>query len=82
MRSSGEIKWRGEMIFVSRALVGEPVAIEEADDGTWTVRYFDVGLGVIDRKTPKLRRPAASACGTGGPAQPQNPNKTVTDVTG
>src|SRR5260370_32279264 len=38
VRSSGEIKWGGDLIFVSEALVGEPVGIEETDGGEcrWT----------------------------------------------
>ncbi len=56
VRSNGEIKWRGDMIHVASALVGEAVAIEEIQDGQLQVRFFDVPLGVIDPTRPKLRR--------------------------
>jgi integrase-like protein len=55
VRSTGEIKWAGDLVFVSEALVGEPVAIEETDQGEWLVRYADVELGFID-KSGRLRR--------------------------
>jgi transposase InsO family protein len=49
VRSNGEIKWRNELIFLSEALVGEPVGLSEtADSGRWLVRYGYVELGVID----------------------------------
>ena len=56
----------GELIFVSEALIGEPVAVEETEDGEWLVRYAHVELGFID-KSGRLRRRKLSkprrACG-------------------
>jgi len=82
VRSNGEIKWRGDLILISGALVGEAVAVEETEMGDWQVRFFDAVIGVIDRKEPKLRRPAVSARRDGGPAQNEKLNKTVTHVSG
>ena len=48
VRSPGEIKWDGELIFVSQVLVGEPVGIHRTEGGEWRVRYADVELGFID----------------------------------
>ena len=80
VRSNGVIKWAGDLIFVSEALIGEPVAIEETEAGEWRVRYADVELGFIDksgrlrrRKLPKPR----PACGLVDNAQercPQGPH--------
>ena len=42
VRSNGVIKWAGDLIFVSEALIGEPVAVEETEDGEWRVRYADI----------------------------------------
>ncbi|SCB20783.1 hypothetical protein GA0061098_10141, partial [Bradyrhizobium shewense] len=61
VRSNGEIKWRGELIHICSALVGEAVAVEETEDGTWQVRFFNVPIGIIDQKTRKLRRSASAA---------------------
>jgi transposase InsO family protein len=56
VRSNGEIRWRGDLVAVSTALVGEAVAIEETEDGQWLVRFYDAPLGVIDLAKNKLRR--------------------------
>jgi hypothetical protein len=48
VRSNGEIKWKSELLFLGRSLIGEPVGIEEADNGLWTVSYGPVILGRID----------------------------------
>ena len=66
VRSNGVIKWGGDLVFVSEALIGEPVAVEETEEGEWLVRYADVELGFID-KSGRLRRRKLSkqrpACG-------------------
>lgn len=56
VRSSGEIKWAGQLIFISQSLIGEPVGVAETDDGDWFVRFAGVDLGFIDRRVNKLRR--------------------------
>jgi hypothetical protein len=38
VRQSGEIKWRGKLVHISEALVGEPVGLAEGEDG-WRVSY-------------------------------------------
>ena len=56
VRSNGEIKWRGGLVAISTAIVGEPVCVEETADGQWQVRYYAMPLGVIDQKTNRLAR--------------------------
>ena len=56
VRSSGEIKWQGSMLFVSEALIGEVVALQQQEDGDWIARFADVPLLKIDRKTGKAAR--------------------------
>lgn len=56
VRSSGEIKWRGERVFIGEAFIGEPVALSETETGDHRVRFMSVELGLIDRKTAKFRR--------------------------
>ena len=63
VRSRGEIKWQSSLIYVSSALVGEAVAVEETESGAWRVRFYDVELGVIDQARQKLRRLAAPVDG-------------------
>jgi transposase InsO family protein len=48
VRTSGEIQWRGQLVFISQPLIGETVGLIERQDGTHSVRFFDLDLGVID----------------------------------
>ncbi|MBY3208191.1 integrase, partial [Rhizobium laguerreae] len=59
VRSNGEIKWNGDLVYVAAALAGEVVAIEESEAGSWTLRFHAHPLGIIDRKTKRLVRPSA-----------------------
>jgi len=81
VRSGGEIKWNGGMLYISDALIGEAVGIAECEDGHSLVRFADVPLGLIDRRTGKLAR-----FGPGRPprteAEPKTNPEIVKDVTG
>lgn len=62
-RSNGEIKWRGEQLFIGEALTGEPLGLEEIDGGEWRVHFGPVFLGIINHAgqfkrndTPRRRR--------------------------
>jgi transposase InsO family protein len=55
VRSGGEIKWRGERVFLSEALGGQLVGVRELGSGDWVVRFFHHELGVIERANMKLR---------------------------
>ena len=63
VRTSGEIKGGGELVFISESLIGEPVGIAETDQGDWIVRFATIDLGIIDRTTKRLRRFAAARPG-------------------
>ena len=63
VRHNGEIRWRGETVYISEALVGEPVGLIEDDDGDWTVSYGPIMLGVIAHDADRLRKPKRRACG-------------------
>jgi transposase InsO family protein len=56
VRSNGEIKWKGGLVYVSQSLIGEAVAIEETDQGEWALRFYDHTIGVIDERHNRLRR--------------------------
>jgi putative transposase len=56
VRSNGEIKWKGGLIYVSQSLIGEQVAIEETEAGEWSLRFYHYTIGVIDERHSKLRR--------------------------
>lgn len=55
VRDTGQIKWRGELVFISEAVRGELVGIAETARGDWTVRFMQVELGRIDRQTRRFR---------------------------
>jgi putative transposase len=68
VRSNGEIKWGGELIFISEVLIGESVGISETESGEWLVFYANIELGFIDKSGGRLcrrKRPAhvPPACG-------------------
>jgi putative transposase len=62
VRSNGEIKWGGEMIYLNHALAGEPVGLTQTEDG-WAVRFAFVPLGVIRHGATKLKPPPRKARG-------------------
>ncbi len=59
VRSNGEIKWQGELVFIGAALTGEVIGLMEDDQGDAQLYFGPVPLGVIDSVTLKLR-PVAS----------------------
>jgi transposase InsO family protein len=61
VRSNGEIKWQGELIFIGEALIGEVIGLSETDDGDAEVYFGALPLGIIDGVSRKLIRP--QTCG-------------------
>jgi len=57
VRHNGEIKWRNQTIYISTALVGEPVGLMDDEDGHWSVHYGPVVLGVIAHGGDRLCKP-------------------------
>ena len=48
VRTNGEIKWQGQMVYLSEALCGEPVGLTPQDDRFWTIRYGPLQIGLLD----------------------------------
>lgn len=63
VRHNGEIKWRGAMVYISAALVGEPIGLTETADGGWSVSYGPILLGFIAHRGDRLLQPKSRACG-------------------
>ncbi len=63
VRQNGEIKWHGHTIYVSEALVGEPVGLAEDDTAACTVSYGPIVLGTIEHHSDRLRKPKRGGCG-------------------
>ncbi len=57
VRKSGEIKWRGNLLYLSSVLPGEPVGLTPLGgaDGHWEVRFGFHLLGVLDERLGKIR---------------------------
>jgi len=39
VRPNGEIRWRGEMLYVSHVLAKDYVALKQIDEKSWEIRY-------------------------------------------
>jgi transposase InsO family protein len=47
VRGNGEIKWKSRPIFITNALIGEPVGLYEIAEDTWQVKYGPIPLVII-----------------------------------
>ena len=54
VHASGAIKWRGARLYVSQALIGEPVGLEPVSERHWRLYFGPVPLGLLDDPTRKL----------------------------
>jgi len=50
VRNKGEIKFLGQFLFVSEVLAGEYVALEETEDGIWSLYFCNTLLGRINQR--------------------------------
>mgnify|MGYP002829961558 CR=1 FL=1 len=48
VRTNGQIKWKGDTIYVSEALRGEPIGLVQQDDRFWTIRFGPLSIGLLD----------------------------------
>ena len=51
----GDIRWQGRRLFVSEALAGEYVGLEEVDDGVWDLWFSTVRLVRLDQRYGSLQ---------------------------
>ena len=56
VRSNGQIKWKGGMVYLSEALIGEPVGLEQQDERTWTIRFGPLVIGTLDDMRRRVDR--------------------------
>lgn len=55
VRSNGEIKWKGDLIYIADILAGDAIAVSETEQGQWQVNFYDRPIGLIDPKTKTLK---------------------------
>ena len=60
VRSNGEVRWRGGLIFISETLSGEAVAFSEAEL-SYEVHFGPILLGRLDARQERLTRPTPPA---------------------
>jgi hypothetical protein len=48
VRTNGQIKWKGDTIYLSEALRGEPVGLVPQDDRFWTIWFGPLSIGLLD----------------------------------
>jgi len=77
VRSDGQIKWLAGKLYISDALIGEAVGIAKCEDGHSLVRFADVLVGLIDRRTGKLAR-----FGAGRPPRTEATPKISSELSG
>jgi transposase InsO family protein len=51
---SGCIKWKGNFIYISQSLAGEPVGLKQKTETTWELWFSSCLLGMLDEKTKKV----------------------------
>jgi transposase InsO family protein len=54
VRHNGEIKWQGDLIYISEVLAQEPLGLRQIDDERWEVRYSFHLLGFLDQRRKKI----------------------------
>jgi len=60
VRQNGELRWHGQLIFLSESLAGEPVGLTAlADERYWQVTFGPLVLGVLDLARGRIQRPSA-----------------------
>lgn len=66
VRSRGEIKWQGELVFIGEALTNEIIGLVETEAGDAEVYFGPLRVGLIDGVSLKLLRLERSTVGRGG----------------
>ena len=56
VRSNGYIKWHGKLVFVSEALIGEPIGLRQIDEARWQLLFCHMPLGVINEWISTIER--------------------------
>lgn len=73
--TSGTIKWHGEHLYLSEALRGQRIALQEVDHGLWSVHFHRTELALLDdhntlRRISSIRPKPTKRFNTAGQHQP------------
>ena len=64
VRHNGQIRWRGQLLYLSEVLAKEPVGLQRVDNDRWELRYSFHLLGYLNEQTGKIE-PPERWCGSG-----------------
>jgi putative transposase len=53
---AGWVKWKGQTVQISKALIGQEIGFKPIEDGLWGLYFETVELGVFDERTRRIRR--------------------------
>jgi len=54
VRHNGEIRWRGELVYLSEALAGEAAALKQQEEHLWEIWFSSYSLGVFNELTDRI----------------------------
>ena len=54
VRTNGDIRWKGNRVFISEALIGEPIGLKQISDRTWAIYYGPLEIGILNEMTMKV----------------------------
>lgn len=54
VRHNGEIRWKGQLLYVSGVLAGEPIGLRQRDENRWDVYFSFCLLGTLDEVSGKI----------------------------
>ena len=58
VRHNGEIKWKGQRIYVSESLAGEPIGLVQRTEHTWELHFGPLHIGDLDERAGRIDRSA------------------------
>ncbi len=82
VRSNGQIKWKGEMLFVSEVLRDERVALLQSDEHLWQIYFGPVHLATWNERRRKFDPPTTVGLEDlpGSPPAPRDSSDAPDDV--
>jgi putative transposase len=62
VNANGEIKWKGQQIFLSEVLIGADVGLLPVGESIWSISFSSVRIGYLDElnRTVANRRPTTT----------------------
>lgn len=54
VRACGQMKWKGQNVYVGEALVGQSIGLMSIDDAVWSVHFCMTTIGFFDERTKRI----------------------------